>query len=81
MADYEDVTEIVGEKYAYMSDYKSDLEVHDRFIEEWDAHEAMLISKTYDAVSRQTKNGITDSEAATMVIERSARVVGNCLRV
>ena len=65
-----------GKQYEYEKDYRSDLEMHDRFITEWDAHEAMLISKTYDAVSRQTKNGITDSEAATMIIERSARVVG-----
>lgn len=65
-----------GKTYEYMSDYQSDLDAHDKFITEWDAHEAMLVSKTYDAVSKQTKNGITDSEAATMVIERSARVVG-----
>jgi hypothetical protein len=76
MADYEEKNELPGDKYPYESDYRSDLETHDRFIEEWDANEAMLISKTYDAVSKQTKNGITDSEAATMVIERSARVVG-----
>lgn len=75
MADKEKV-DLPGDKYPYESEYRNDLEVHDQFIEEWDAHEAMLISKTYDAVSKQTKNGITDSEAATMVIERSARVVG-----
>lgn len=67
---------LAGKQYEYESDYRSDLEAHDKFIVDWDAHEAMLISKTYDAVSRQTKNGITDSEAATMIIERSARVVG-----
>lgn len=76
MADYEEERDLQDGTYAYEKEYKSDLEVHDRFIEEWDAHEAMLISKTYDAVSKQTKNGITDSETATMVIERSARVVG-----
>lgn len=68
--------ELPGEYYEEEAQYRSDLEMHDKFIADWDAHEAMLISKTYDAVSRQTKNGITDSEAATMIIERSARVVG-----
>lgn len=79
MADYEtkdDKKVLRGKTYEYQKDYRSDLDMHDKYIVEWDAHEAMLISKTYDAVSRQTKNGITDSEAATMIIERSARVVG-----
>ncbi len=63
-------------EYKYKKQYESDLEAHDRQIADWDALEAMLVSKTYDNVSRQTKNGITDSDAATMLIERSARVVG-----
>lgn len=62
--------------YEFMKDYRSDVDVHDRYIAEFDAYEAMLISKTYDSVSRKTKNGITDSEAATMIIDRAARVVG-----
>jgi len=62
--------------YEYEKDYRSDLDVHDNYIIDFDAYEAMLISKTYDSVSKQTKNGITDSDAATMIIERSARVVG-----
>lgn len=62
--------------YEFEKDYRSDLDIHDSFITEWDGNEAMLISKTYDAVSKQTKNGITDGDAATMIIERSARVVG-----
>jgi hypothetical protein len=65
-----------GEQYEYEADYRSDLDMHDNYIVDFDAYEAMLISKTYDSVSRQTKNGITDSDAATMIIERSARVVG-----
>lgn len=75
MADY-DKQKLPGESYEYEKDFRSDIDMHDKFIVEWDAHEAMLISKTYDSVSKQTKNGITDSEAATMIIERSARVVG-----
>jgi hypothetical protein len=62
--------------YQFEKDYQSDLSIHDNYITEWDGNEAMLISKTYDAVSKQTKNGITDGDAATMIIERSARVVG-----
>jgi hypothetical protein len=62
--------------YEFEKDYRSDLDQHDNYIADFDAYEAMLVSKTYDSVSRQTKNGITDSDAATMIIERSARVVG-----
>ena len=62
--------------YEYEKDYRSDLDMHDNYIVDFDAYEAMMISKTYDPVSKSTKNGITDSDAATMVIERSARVVG-----
>jgi hypothetical protein len=62
--------------YEYDKDYRSDLDMHDNYITDFDAYEAMMISKTYDPVSRSTKNGITDSDAATMIIERSARVVG-----
>ena len=65
-----------GKIYEFIDDYNSDLEIHDNYITDFDAYEAMLISKTYDSVSRQTKNGITDSDAATMIIERAARVVG-----
>ena len=65
-----------GKLYEYLNDYNSDIEVHDNYIVDFDAYEAMLISKTYDSVSRKTKNGITDSDAATMIIERAARVVG-----
>jgi hypothetical protein len=68
--------DLPGDKYQWKKDYQSDLDMHDRFIAEWDANEAMLLSKTYDSVSKKTQNGITDGEAATMVIERSARVVG-----
>lgn len=62
--------------YAYDKAYRSDLDMHDNYLVDFDAYEAMMISKTYDSVSKQTKNGITDSDAATMIIERSARVVG-----
>jgi hypothetical protein len=67
---------IRGTRYEHADQYRSDLAIHDQFIVEFDGSEAMLVSKTYDTVSKQTKNGITDGDAATMVIERSARVVG-----
>lgn len=53
-----------------------DLEAHDEYIATFDSYEAMLIGRTYDAVSKETKSGITDSSTATIYIERSARVAG-----
>lgn len=72
----EDKQKLPGEVYEHLSDYRADIDAHDNQIVDYDAYEAMLISKTYDSVSRKTKNGITDGDAATMIIERSARVVG-----
>ncbi len=64
-------------EYQYKEDYLSDLEIHDGYIVEFDAYEAMLTSRVYDSVSRSvTSSGITDSYAATLAMERSARVVG-----
>lgn len=76
MASYSKDKKLPGKQYEYQKEYQSDKDMHDNYITDFDAYEAMLISKTYDSVSRQTKNGITDSDAATMIIERSARVVG-----
>jgi hypothetical protein len=60
----------------YQSDYRYDVGAHDDFIVDYDSYEAMLISKTFDQVTKETKNGITDGSTATLYIERSARVVG-----
>jgi hypothetical protein len=57
------------------SDFKHDLDAHDSYITEFDAYEAMLMSRTYDSVSRQTKNGLTDGSTTTIYQERAARVV------
>lgn len=57
------------------SDFKHDLDAHDNYITDFDAYEAMLMSRTYDSVSRQTKNGLTDSATRTIYLERAARVV------
>lgn len=57
-------------------DFTEDLQAHDDAIVEYDAYEAMSIGKTYDAQSRKTKNGLTDSATATIYLERAARVAG-----
>lgn len=66
-----------GEDYHYKDDYLSDIEVHDNYIKEFDAYEAMLIGQVYDSVSKSISNSsITDSYASTLAIERAARVMG-----
>lgn len=63
-------------EYLLKRDFDEDLSAHDNYIRDFDAYEAMLISKTYDALSATTKSGLTDSSSATLAIERAARVVG-----
>ena len=57
-------------------DYSEDLQAHDDAITDFDAYEAMANSKTYDSVSRETGNGLTDSKTSTIYLERAARVAG-----
>lgn len=57
-------------------DYSEDVQAHDDAILDFDAYEAMDMSKTYDAVSRETTNGLTDSMTSTIYLERAARVAG-----
>lgn len=57
-------------------DYSEDLTAHDDAIVDFDAYEAMHMGKTYDAVSKTTSNGLTDSATATIYLERAARVAG-----
>lgn len=57
-------------------DWVEDLRAHDDAIVDFDAYEAMDNAKTYDAVSRETGNGLTDSMTATIYLERAARVAG-----
>jgi hypothetical protein len=64
------------DEYLLARDFQEDLQAHDYYITDFDAYEAMLISKVYDSVSKKTTNAITDGESATLAIERSARVVG-----
>lgn len=57
-------------------DWTEDLRAHDDAIVDFDAYEAMDNAKTYDAVSKETGNGLTDSMTATIYLERAARVAG-----
>lgn len=60
----------------YYRDYKEDLQSHDDAIVDFDAYEAMHLGKTYDSVSKETSNGLTDMMTATIYLERAARVAG-----
>jgi hypothetical protein len=64
------------EEYLLKRDFQEDLEAHDYYTTDFDAYEAMLVSKVYDSVSKKTTNSITDGQSATLAIERAARVVG-----
>lgn len=64
-------------EYEFKQDYLEDLEHHDNYIKEFDAYEAMLIGQVFDSVSKSVNSSsITDSYAATLAIERAARVMG-----
>jgi hypothetical protein len=63
--------------YEYKKDYESDWNIHQNYINTFNAYEAMLIGQVYDSVSNSVDGAkITDSYAATLAIERSARVMG-----
>lgn len=64
-------------EYEYKADYESDWDIHRNYINSFDAYEAMLIGQVYDTVSSTIDGSkITDSYAATLAIERAARVMG-----
>lgn len=61
---------------AYKADYLSDWDIHKKYIESFDAYEAMLIGKVYDSVSGSVDGSkITDSYATTLAKERADRVM------
>lgn len=67
-----------SEKYEYefKEDYASDWDIHRAYIADFDAYEAMLISKVYDSVSNSVDGSkITDSYATTLAKERADRVI------
>lgn len=64
-------------EFKFKSDYSSDWDIHRNYISTFDAYEAMLIGQVYDSVSNSVDGSkITDSYAATLAIERAARVMG-----
>lgn len=60
----------------FKAQYTNDIDAHNDAIKDYDSYEAMGLSKVWDSLSNSTKNQVTDSTAATIVRERSARVVG-----
>lgn len=63
--------------YDHKKDFATDLEAHDNYVTDFDAYEAMLVGQVYDSVSKSVnKSSITDSYAATLAMERAARVMG-----
>lgn len=71
-----DLESLSDESKQLYRDYSEDLKAHDDAIVHFDAFEAMHNSQTYDAVSKETGNGLTDSMTATIYLERAARVAG-----
>lgn len=64
-------------EYKYKKEYEEDWDVHRKYIQTFDPLEAMLQGQVYDSVSNSIDGSkITDSYAATLAIERAARVVG-----
>ena len=69
----------VNEQYEfqYRKDYEEDWDIHRQYINTFDPYEAMLIGQVFDSVSNSVDGSkITDSYAATLAIERAARVMG-----
>lgn len=70
------IKDMNGTEQLLYRDYAEDLQQHDDAIVDYDAYEAMDMGKTYDPISRQTGNGLTDNMTATIYLERAARVAG-----
>lgn len=64
-------------EYQFRKDYKEDWDIHQKYAQTFDPLEAMLLGQVYDSVSNSVDGSkITDSYAATLAIERAARVMG-----
>src|SRR3954467_5259987 len=62
--------------YEFKKDYESDWDIHRKYIQTFDAYEAMLIGQVWDSVSNSVDGSkITDSYATTLAKERADRVV------
>lgn len=63
-------------EYQWKKDYQEDWDIHSKYITEFDAYEAMLISQVYDSVSKSIDGSkITDGYATTLAKERADRVI------
>lgn len=77
MAEYKTIPGAEAYEFKYKKDYYEDWDIHQKYVQTFDAYEAMLIGQVYDSVSRSVDGAkITDSYSATLAIERSARVMG-----
>ncbi len=56
--------------------FRWDLTAHDNYIKDFDAYEAMLLSKPYDSISRKVQTGLSDGRTTTIYSERAGRVAG-----
>lgn len=60
----------------FRKDYESDWDIHQQYIQTFDAYEAMLVGQVYDSVSRTIDSSkITDSYTTTLAKERADRVM------
>ena len=76
MATKKETKEDENYEYEFKKDYESDWDIHRAYIQDFDAYEAMLISKVYDSVSNSVDGSkITDSYATTLAKERADRVI------
>lgn len=61
---------------SYKKDYQEDWDIHNKYIQSFDAYEAMLLGQVYDSVSGSIDSSkITDSYTATLAKERADRVM------
>lgn len=63
-------------EHALWKTYSHDKDALDDKVTDFDAFEAMHNGQTYDTVSRETSNGITDNMTSTIYLERASRVAG-----
>lgn len=78
--DFDPSTGTKSEKDHYIElvkkQFRWDLNAHDNYIKDFDAYEAMLLSKPYDSISRKVQNGLSDGRTTTIYGERAGRVAG-----
>lgn len=61
---------------AYKADYQSDWAIHQNYVQDFDAYEAMLISEVWDSVSKSIDGAkMTDGYITTLAKERADRVM------